>query len=106
MEKTTAQRVLVNPEFQKMARQKSLLGWSFTVIMFTVYVVYILFIGLDPHAFGKPVSDGSVTTWGIYVGLFVIFFSILITGVYIFIANGKFDKMTRGVVRDVMGVEK
>ena len=105
MDKKTAERVLNHPDFQKMARQKSILGWTFSVVMFSVYVIYISFIGVDPHSFGTPVSPGSITTWGIYIGLFVIFFSIIITGIYVYIANGKFEKMTREVVREVIGVE-
>ena len=106
MDNKTTQRVLNNPKFQKMARQKSLMGWSFSAIMFSVYVIYILFIGLDPHSFGKPVAEGSVTTWGIYIGLFVILFAIVITGVYVYIANGKFEKITKDMVSEVMGAEK
>ena len=58
------------------------------------------------HWFAKPVSEGSIITWGIYVGLFVILFAIAITGIYVYLANGKFEKMTQEVVKDVMGVEK
>ena len=106
MNKQTAAKVLANPKFAQMALQKSLLGWSFSAVMFAVYVVYILFIGIDPHSFAKPVSEGSIITWGIYVGLFVILFAIAITGIYVYLANGKFEKMTQEVVKDVMGVEK
>ncbi len=106
MDKQTAERVLSHPKFQTMARQKSILGWTFSAVMFAVYVVFILFIGIDPHTFGTPVAEGAVTTWGIYIGLFVILFSIAITGIYVYIANGKFEKATREVVREVMGVEK
>ena len=87
MNKQTAAKVLANPKFAQMARQKSLLGWSFSAVMFAVYVVYILFIGIDPHSFAKPVSEGSIITWGIYVGLFVILFAIAITGIYVYLAN-------------------
>lgn len=106
MDKHTAEKVLSNPKFQTMARQKSILGWTFSALMFVVYVIYISFIGIDPHAFATPVSEGSVTTWGIYIGLFVILFAVVITGIYVYIANGKFEDTTREVVREVMGVKK
>ena len=70
MDQQTAHRVLSHPEFQKMARKKALMGWSFSALMLFVYVVFIMFIGFSPESFGVPVSEGSVTTWGIYVGLF------------------------------------
>lgn len=106
MDTQTAKKVLEHPEFQRMARQKSVIGWSFSAVMFLLYVAYIWLIGTSPEVFARPVSDGSVTTWGIYAGLFVIVFSILITGVYVRIANGKFEKMTQDVVREVKGEHK
>ena len=48
-------------------------------------------------------SPDGVTTWGIYIGIFVIVFSFVITGIYVFIANGKFEQMTQEVVREVFG---
>lgn len=101
MDKKLAQRVLENPEFKKMARQKSVLGWSFSILMFTIYVVYITYIGVSPESFGIPVAENSVTTWGIYIGLFVILFAIAITGIYVHKANGEFEETTQRVIRSV-----
>ena len=103
MDQQTAQRVLSHPKFQEMARKKSVLGWSFSALMLFVYVVFILFIGFSPESFGVPVSPGSVTTGGIYVGLFVILFAFAITGIYVHKANGEFEKMTQQVVKEVQG---
>ncbi len=105
MQPQTVQQILNNGEFQKLARKKAFLGWTFSVLMFAIYVVYIAFIGIDPEAFGTPVSPGATTTWGIYVGLFVILFAIVITGIYVYKANGEFEKMTQKVVRDTLGEE-
>ena len=60
--------ILNNPKFQKMARQKSLLGWSFSAVMFSVYTAFIWIIGTRPDLLGRKVSEGGVTTWGIYAG--------------------------------------
>ncbi|WP_373740128.1 DUF485 domain-containing protein [Neisseria sp.] len=105
MDTQTAKKVLEHPEFRRMAHQKALIGWSFSAVVFVLYVAFIWLIGTSPEVFAKPVSDG-ITTWGIYAGLFVIVFSIAITGVYVRIANGKFEKMTQDVVKEVMGEGK
>lgn len=102
MEKQTARRVLENPEFQKMARQKALLGWGFSAIILFMYLAYIWVIGSNPGLLKTPVSANGITTWGIYVGIFVIVFSFVTTGIYVAIANGKFEKMTKQVVDNVM----
>ncbi len=105
MDKQTAQQVLSHPKFKQKAQQKALIGWSFTAVVFVMYVVYIWLIGTAPEMFGKPVSEGSITTWGIYAGIFVIVFSFITTGIYVSIANGKFEEMTKEVVREVQGEE-
>ncbi len=95
-------KVLNNPDFQEMARQKSRLGWSFSIVMFVFYVIFILYIGISPETFAQPITEGSTTTIGIYAGLFIIVFAIAITGIYVRNANGKYEDATRKVVQEVM----
>ena len=100
-EKARAARVLAHPAFRSMARQKAWLGWSFSAIVFAVYVAYIWVIGTSPQTLAA-----KVTTWGIWVGMFVIVFSFLITLVYVWLANGKFEEMTQKAVRETQEGEK
>ena len=100
MKDTQAERILANPTFQRMARKKATLGWVFTALMLIVYFSYIGYIGISPDTFAASVSPGSVTTWGIYAGLFVIFFAIAVTGIYVYKANGEFDRLTREAIRE------
>ncbi|WP_066077884.1 DUF485 domain-containing protein [Bergeriella denitrificans] len=103
MDKQTARKVLENAEFQKMARQKAMLGWGFSAVVFFMYVAFIWVIGSSPELLKMPVSSDGITTWGIYIGVFVIVFSFVTTGIYVRIANGKFEKMTQEVVNSVKG---
>lgn len=105
-EEQLAAEVLAHPKFQAMARQKSILGWTFSAIIFFVYVLYIGIIGTDPALFAQKVSESGVTTVGIYVGIFVIVFSFLITLIYVSLANGRYEQMTQDVVKEVMGEQK
>ncbi|MFB6348475.1 DUF485 domain-containing protein [Moraxella sp. ZJ142] len=103
MEQQTVHNILRHQEFQKMARQKALLGWGFSAVIFFMYVAYIWIIGSMPELLKVPVSPDGITTWGIYAGIFVIIFSFITTGIYVKIANGKFDKMTQDVVKTAQG---
>lgn len=105
-EAQVADRVLMHPKFRAMAKQKALLGWSFSAIIFFVYVAFIWVIGTSPQSFSAKVSAGGVTTIGIYVGVFVIVFSFLITLIYVSLANGRFEDITREVVDEVMEGKK
>ena len=51
--------------------------------------------------FAIPVIEGSVITWGIPVGLFVILLSFLLTGIYVIRANSEFDHLIQDIVEDV-----
>lgn len=101
-EENLDERVLTHPKFQSMAAQKSIIGWVFSAIIFAVYVSFIWIIGTNPHLFATKVNPDGVTTWGIYIGVFVIVFSFVMTGIYVLIANGRFENMTQEVVEDVM----
>lgn len=94
-------RLLENATFQRMAARKSRLSLFCTILMLIVYFGYIGIIAWAPQLFSTPVSPGETTTWGIYSGLFVILFSIAITGVYVHKANGEFDRLTREAISEI-----
>jgi uncharacterized membrane protein (DUF485 family) len=43
-----------------------------------------------------------VTTWGLPIGLFVIVFTIVITGLYVRRANNEFDELTEQIKKEVL----
>lgn len=65
-----------------------------------MYTAYILMLGFNPKFFMTPVSSGT-TTIGIYLGLGVILFSIIITAIYVQKANGEYDTITNKVIYDI-----
>ena len=103
MNKSSANRVLHNPDFQKMEREKRRISWFFSLLIFSVYVAYILYIGINPAFFGQPVMEGSMITIGFYAGIFIILFSIALTGIYVRKVNRKFDAITKKVIDEIEG---
>ncbi|WP_296404144.1 DUF485 domain-containing protein [Psychrobacter sp.] len=102
MDDSQVQRILQYPEFQNMARKKASISRTFSIITFVIYFGYMLLIGFDKSLLGTPISAGMTTTIGVYAGFFVIIFAVVITGIYVRIANGKFDTMTHKVVDDIV----
>ena len=105
-EKARAARVLAHPAFRSMARQKAWLGWGFSAAIFAVYVAFIWTIGTAPQVLAAKVNPNGVTTWGIWIGMLVIVFSFVITLIYVWLANGKFEEMTQKAVRETQEGEK
>ncbi|ELA08671.1 hypothetical protein MOMA_08936 [Moraxella macacae 0408225] len=101
MNENQLEQIKNHPSFKQMQSKKSKLGIAFTVLTLVVYFSYILMIGTNPQLFATPVAAGRVTTIGIYWGVFVIFFSIIITAIYVYKANGEFDDLTKKVISDL-----
>lgn len=89
-----------NPKFQKLVKRKNTFSWFLTAIILIVYFAFILIIAFYPKFLGIPVAEGMVTTIGIPMGLFIIIFSIILTGVYVKRVNGEFDKLTREIIEE------
>ena len=49
---------------------------------------------------GTPISEGSVTTIGIPIGLFVIVSAFVLTGIYVSKANTAFDEPNTQVLEE------
>ena len=93
-------RVLDNPKFQELVRQRSGFAWMLSGAMLVIYYGFILMV-----AFAKPLLaakvGGGVTSVGIVIGLGVIVSAFVLTGLYVQRANSRFDELTRNVVKDL-----
>ena len=67
--------------------------------MMFVYYGYIALIAFNKPFLAQPIG-GGVTTLGIPLGMFVIVFTIVITGIYVRRANSRYDALTQDILRD------
>ena len=103
MDETQVDRILQNPKFKEMVRQKSILSWTLTVIMLVVYVGFMLLVGYNKEFLLSSIS-GGVTTWGMPLGLGIIVLSFVLCAVYSYIANRKLDRLNAEAVREVEAI--
>jgi uncharacterized membrane protein (DUF485 family) len=87
-----------NTKFHDMVQQKSKLSWTLATLILIVYYSFILVIAFAPDMLGVPISEDSTATWGIIIGLGVILFTFVITGIYVHRANTIFDKLLVEVI--------
>lgn len=97
MNKETVEKIKSNPDYQKLVSTRSSFAVKLSIMMLTVYFVFILTIAFNPSFLGTPLSSGSVTTIGIPVGIGIIIFAIVLTGIYTKRANGEFDELSNNV---------
>ena len=89
-----------NPAYKELRRKRNRLGFSLTLLMLVVYYGYVALIAFDKELLATPIGTG-VTTVGIPIGMGVIIFSVIITGLYVRRANNEFDQLTRDILKGV-----
>jgi uncharacterized membrane protein (DUF485 family) len=101
MEDDLVKRIESNPKYRELVSKRTSYGWILTLIMMVVYYGYILLIAFDKELMSKKIGNG-VMTWGIPIGLFVIVFTVILTGIYVRRANNEFDELTADIRREVV----
>jgi uncharacterized membrane protein (DUF485 family) len=91
-------RIYDDPKFHELEGKRGKFSWLLALAVLATYYAFILIIAFRPELFATPLSESSVITWGIPLGLFVIVFSFLLTGVYVWRANGEFDHIRQELV--------
>ena len=99
MQDDLATRVASNPKYQELKSKRSRFGWTLTWMMMIVYYGFILLVAFDKSLLSTRIGEG-VTTIGMPLGLAVIVFTIVITGIYVRRANSEFDALSRDISKD------
>lgn len=81
-------------EYKTLISTRSKIKWTLATLMLFVYYAFIMVIAFEPDLFGTKIGEGH-TTIGIVIGLGIIFFSFLITGIYVYIANKVLEPLTK-----------
>lgn len=101
MHEILVQQIVANPNYQQLVKVRTRFGWTLTALMMIVYYGFILLIAFDKEVLAARIGDG-VMTWGIPVGLFVIVFTVVVTGIYVSRANKQFDDLTEAIRKEVL----
>lgn len=91
-------RIKANPQYHELKRKRSSFGWILTILMMVVYYGYIALIAFNKEFLSTKLGEG-VTTIGVPIGMGVIVFTILITGIYVRRANSEFDALTAEILK-------
>ena len=99
MSDPVVQKIQSHPKYLELRTKRNRLGIFLTVLMLVAYYGYIALIAFDKKFLAQPIGSG-VTTLGIPIGMGVILFTIVITGIYVRRANGEFDALTKQMLKD------
>jgi len=100
MDQEQIDRIKSNPKFIELCQKRSGLAVKLSVLMLVVYYGYILLLAFNPEFFTQIVS-GSYVSIGFPVGVAIIIFAFVLTGIYVKKANTEFDDLTDQIKNEV-----
>jgi uncharacterized membrane protein (DUF485 family) len=95
-----ASKIQSNPKYLQLVKQRDTLSWSLSALVCIMYFGFILLIAFAPGVITQPISSTSVIPMGMILGVGVILASALLTGVYVYRANGTFDPIVQEIVQE------
>jgi uncharacterized membrane protein (DUF485 family) len=101
MNKEMIDKIKSNPDYQKLVSTRSSFAIKLSLAVLIVYFTFILTIAFNPSALSIPLSPDSVTTIGIPIGVAVILFAFILTGVYTKRANSEFDDLSNKIKKSI-----
>ena len=101
MDTDLTRRIAAHPKYQELKAKRTSLGWLLALAMMIVYYGFILLVAFNKPFLAQRLGDG-VTTIGMPIGLGVIVFTIVITGIYVRRANTEFDRLTDEIAKAVL----
>lgn len=87
--------ILASKPFSKLVKNRWLFSIIMTLVILTIYFGFILTIAFRKDLLASPIS-GELSI-GIPIGLGIIFFSWILTGIYVWWANRYYDHYVKEI---------
>ena len=100
MSELIAGKILKNPKYMQLVKQRDTLAWTLSALVCVMYFGFILMIAFAPDILTQPIAADSVIPLGMLIGVGVIVFSCVLTGIYVYRANQTFDPIVNEIVRE------
>ncbi len=94
-------RILASDDFKALVRKRNSVSLTLTAIMLIVYFGFILIIAFDKSLLAAKI--GEHVTVGLPIGIGIIIFAWLLTGVYTWWANNRYDRVVRDMKKQISG---
>lgn len=92
-------RIAEHPIFKTLVHDRTRFGWILTGLMLFVYFGFIGLIAFDKALLATKV--GGTASLGFYMGMFVIVFAFVLTGIYVARANTRYDRLSAELIRSL-----
>jgi uncharacterized membrane protein (DUF485 family) len=96
MDQPTLARIQNDRNYIQLSQTRKSFGWTLSIIMLVIYFGFIALVAFAPKVIGNKVA-GSIT-FGLILGVAVILSAIILTGIYVWRANARYDALTKAIV--------
>ncbi|RYY75034.1 MAG: DUF485 domain-containing protein [Gammaproteobacteria bacterium] len=93
-----SEQIRALPEYIALTRARKKIVWPLSIAVVVAYFALILAIAFYPASLGAPIGDG-VTSVGIALGLGIIIYCMVITGISVSYANRVIEPLTRAIAQ-------
>ena len=99
MKSRLEKNIIRSEDFKSLIKRKSFISWLLSAVTLLTYFFFILLVAFFPEVLGLKISDKSIITIGIPIGVSIILLAFISTGIYVFIANRKFDQTEKIILK-------
>jgi len=101
MSKLKKEDILQDPDFIRLTSQKNSISVFLTIVELVLYFGFIALIAYNKPFLAQKMSEGGAATIGIPIAVGTIVLSWVLTGIYIWWANAKYDEMVKKILEKV-----
>ena len=92
-------RVASDAGFKALVRERFALRFILSAIVILTYFSFILLVAFSPSSLATPVTANSVVSVGIALGVGLILLSVVLTAIYVWRANKRFEALTQQALK-------
>lgn len=100
MDQETIAKIETSPAYITLKKKRNTLGGVLTLIALVVYYGWIALIAFDKQFLSTRIGTG-VTTIAIPIGIGVIVVMVVLTAIYILVANSSYDNYIDEIKKEV-----
>jgi uncharacterized membrane protein (DUF485 family) len=93
------ERILSDPSFKELVSTRAKLRWALSAITLVMFFGFILLISLARGALATNIAGSGIPV-GLGLAFAMIVVVVVLTGIYVFQSNARFDPLTRALNRE------
>jgi len=103
MSKLKREDILNDADFKDLSSQKNTISVILTILELVIYFGFVGLIAYNKPFLSQKLSEGGSATIGIPIAVGTIVLSWVLTGIYIWWANAKYDVLVKKVKEKIGG---